>query len=68
MGLPWARKQFEQPGNRVSFIYGTGQRGTELVILLETPSGTMSSQIDEQQAREFVEWLQGQMSKEKEAK
>lgn len=68
MRLPWARKQFEQPGNRVSFIYGTGERGTELVILLETPSGTISSQIDEQQAHELVAWLQGQMNQEKEGK
>ncbi len=62
--LGWKRKEFEQPGNKVTFVYGAGQRGTELVILLETPSGTMSSQIDEQQARELVKWLQGQMKEE----
>jgi hypothetical protein len=68
MPLQWRRKEFEQPGNKVTFVYGTGQRGTELVIFLETPSGTMSSQIDEQQARELVTWLQMYVSKEQEGK
>jgi hypothetical protein len=64
MPLGWKRKEFEQPGNKITFVYGTGQRGTELVILLETPSGTMSSQINGRQAKELAKWLRQQMNNE----